>query len=104
MVFRWHGKAVKLRNSCFWLLTLAIRASLHTGRRQEPLAAAAVILAAESVGLRAPGRALALGALHPSSKTPAIAIRSLAHTLARVHTDVNRHAHSNSQAGQTRTS
>ena len=54
------AQVVSMRKAAFWLTTLAMRQALHTGRKQEPLAAAAFILAAESVALRAPGRMLAI--------------------------------------------
>ena len=56
-----NSTVVELTRASFWLLTLALTASLGTGRKPEPLAAAAVILAAESARLRAPGRKLVLG-------------------------------------------
>ena len=70
---------VEVRKASFWLLTLAAKASLGTGRKPEPLCAAAVILAAESARLRAPGRQLALGALpgrgrSPIDRSPAVAV------------------------------
>lgn len=63
-----NSTVVELTRASFWLLTLALTASLGTGRKAEPLAAAAVILAAESARLRAPGQKLVLGAsVHPPS-------------------------------------
>ena len=74
-----RAQVVEVRKASFWLLTLAAKASLGTGRKPEPLCAAAVILAAESARLRAPGRQLALGALpgrgrSPIDRSPAVAV------------------------------
>ena len=57
-------QVVEMKHTAFWLLTLGMGASLNTGRHQEPMTAAAILLAAEAMGYRHAGRSIAIGALN----------------------------------------